>query len=464
MLQFKKRLALLLAATGICLLNSCTNETLDDDKLTLTDTLSQDTFQVSSSSGHHYVGNLEYVLGDVKQALITNKFTSTDKIDKALDGFEKMGVNGIRIPIYPANYNPNQAMFDYFYNQAKARGFKIFANPAQGGGGARIANGSLTGTQIAPKNIDNSSSILINVVKDFANKYKCDWINPFNEDGRPGALWYTGQMNNIYAALYENVNGAELIGPCVWGISASTEVLQKTTIKNYITVAATHNLGWNHSDWGAFFQAAGSLPVWDSETHDRLEGHSITRLDSALNEGVDGLVLYNSWNTIDLETGELNSEGQTLKDKTTQYYFIENKQSGKRIKPFSNTAENSLMMQVPTNWTGTFTQWELVPTDNGYFRFKNRGSGMYFRPSDSDDYADIYAKSSFSGSGTHVQWKTTSTNDGYLFIENRATGKNIRSRNDIDFEEDSNINVVKINQAPNGWTGNRTQWKLTPAN
>ena len=121
------------------------------------------------------------------------------------------------------------------------------------------------------------------------------------------------------------------------------------------------------------------------------------------------------------------------------------------------------MVQVPASFTGTFSQWELVPTDNGYFRFKNRETGDYFRPDNSDNFANIEARTSFSGSGTRVQWKTVNAGSGYSFIENRSTGKNIRSRNDSDITN-GNEQTTKINQAPNGWTGDRTQWKLIPAN
>lgn len=85
-----------------------------------------------SFTAKRYVGNLDYVIGDVKQGLITNQLNSTAKIDNLLKGFKEMGVNGLRVPIYPVNSNPNQVMFEYLYGQAKSQGFKIFANPAQG--------------------------------------------------------------------------------------------------------------------------------------------------------------------------------------------------------------------------------------------------------------------------------------------------------------------------------------------
>ena len=420
---------------------------------------------VSSSSNHHYVGNLEYVLGDVKQAQITNRYTSTSIINNALDGFEEMGVNGIRIAIFADGVNPNKTMYDYFYNQARARGFKIFANLAQGGGGARVAAGILNGTAGSVKNTA-SSNALVARIKVFAQEYKYDWINPFNEDGRPGSVWFSGQFNNIYSALDGELNGAELVGSCDWGIEAGLLSLQNTRIKDYISITTTHNLGFTHSLWPAYINEAGNLPVWDSEATDTKKfADRDTRLEAAIKAGVNGVVLYNNWNTINRNTGVLNTTGHTLKDKTTQYYFIENKKSGKRIKSFRNNENNSLMVQVPASFTGTFSQWELVPTDNGYFRFKNRETGDYFRPDNSDNFANIEARTSFSGSGTRVQWKTVNAGSGYSFIENRSTGKNIRSRNDSDISSsNNNEQSININQAPNGWTGDRTQWKLIPAN
>ena len=68
-----------------------------------------------SFTAKRYVGNLDYVIGDVKQGLITNQLNSTAKIDNLLKGFKEMGVNGLRVPIYPVNSNPNQVMFDYLY-------------------------------------------------------------------------------------------------------------------------------------------------------------------------------------------------------------------------------------------------------------------------------------------------------------------------------------------------------------
>ncbi|GAF01635.1 galactose-binding domain-containing protein [Saccharicrinis fermentans] len=269
-----------------------------------------------------YTNDMDYVLGDVKQAFISDQITTETQADNLIEGMKNLGVNGIRIPIYAEGLNPNKEMFDYFYNKAVDEGFLIFANPAQSSGGHRIANGILNGDMVSVLDDEEATNTLINRIKDFAAEYPCKWINPFNEDGRPDVAWSTAQMNTIYASLYNNVNGAELIGPCVWGIPASIDVFNNTDISDYITVAATHNLGFNHSSWPTFIAAAEAknLPVWDSEVnHNDAKGNG-TRLEKALEYEVDGLVLYNIWNTISLTDGSISTAGDEIMSMCLKNY------------------------------------------------------------------------------------------------------------------------------------------------
>ncbi|MDO5969180.1 RICIN domain-containing protein [Flavivirga aquimarina] len=464
MLKIKQKLGTHLFLISALLIYSCSTPTDNEESVENMSNLTTSSLKVSSSSGHHYVGNLEYVLGDVKQAQITNALTTTTEVDNILDGFEEMGVNGIRIAIFADGVNPNETMYDYFFNEAKSRGFKIFANPAQGGGGARIANGILNGTISSVKNTA-AKNALVTRIKAFAQDYECDWINPFNEDGRPGNVWYAGQINNIYSELSGQLNGADLVGSCDWGIEAGILSLQQTNIKNYISIATTHNLGFNHSLWPDYIQEAGNLPVWDSETNNNVKFSGVaTRIDAAIDAGVDGLVLYNSWNMISQSNGSLTTAGQNFKDKYTQYYFIENKQSGDRIKPYSNGTNGTLIVQAPSSYTGDFTQWEIVPTDNGYVRFRNRGSKMYFRPTNNSNYSNIYGVNSFSGTATFVQWRIDDIDNTYSFVVNRSSGKKMRSINGNDLSTHSNETDIRINQVPSSWTGDATRWRFVEAN
>ncbi|GAA3638456.1 hypothetical protein GCM10022397_24980 [Flavivirga jejuensis] len=263
-----------------------------------------------------YTNDMDYVIGDVKQAFIQNRITTKTQAQYLIKGLKNLGVNGIRLPIFAEGLTPNKTMFDYFYNLAVAEGFPIFANPAQGEGGHRIACEMLKGKLCKVKDDPSKTAILINRIKSFANEYACKWINPFNEDGAPGATWSLAQMNTIYDTLKDNVNGAELIGPCVWGIPASIRVMNETSIKKNITVASTHNLGYHHKLWSDFIALAkaNNFPVWDSEVnHNISESNSReTRLEKAVAAKVDGLVMYNIWNTINLTNGSINNKGKVM--------------------------------------------------------------------------------------------------------------------------------------------------------
>lgn len=289
-------------------------------------------FFTSYAQSTIYTNDMTYVVGDVKQAFIQDKITTEEQADFLIQGMKNLGVNGIRIPIYADGVNPNEDMYLYFYHQAIANGFLIFANPAQSSGGQRIANGILNGDVTSVLDDEDATNTLIDRIKDFASAYPCKWINPFNEDGSPDAAWSTTQMNTIYASLYGNVNGAELIGPCAWGIPASTRVLEETTIVNYITIAATHNLGFDHEDWQDFIDIAddSDIPVWDSEVNHNDKYNTGTRLEVAIAEQVDGLVMYNIWNTVDLTSGAINNSGRELMEiyldsipTLTSYYQID---------------------------------------------------------------------------------------------------------------------------------------------
>ncbi|MCG8696608.1 MAG: T9SS type A sorting domain-containing protein, partial [Bacteroidales bacterium] len=261
-----------------------------------------------------YKNNLVDVLGDMKQIFIQNLISTEREADNILWAFRDMHVNGIRYPIFPKGYNPNDSLMRYMIKESTAHGFKVFANPALHAGGKRIANGILGEEGLNTSVLDNAvkTQNLIDRVKEYAIDNKCDWICPFNEDAKPGDIWSVSQINTIFSSLQNNLNGADLVGACVWGLRGSIPVLDKTDIENYITISTTHNLGFEHSKWGEFIQKskAFDLPVWDSEANikepdDKTKNN---RLREAIIQGVDGVVLYNSAiDLIDFNSGALKS-------------------------------------------------------------------------------------------------------------------------------------------------------------
>jgi hypothetical protein len=271
---------------------------------------------VAKAQQNIYTNDMDYVIGDVKQAFIQNKITTEEQAQYLIQGLKNLGVNGIRVPIFATGFTPNKQMFDYFYNLAVAEGFPIFANPAQSSGGQRVACGMLNGTMCDVENDNTKTATLITTIETFANDYPCKWINPFNEDGRPGQAWSLSQINIIYDYLKNNINGGELIGSGTWGLPAAIINMNNTNIKNNITVATSHNLGYNHEDWDDFIAVAdaANLPVWDSEVNHNISesNNRGTRLEIAIAAKVDGLVMYNIWNTINLSNGSINNSGKVM--------------------------------------------------------------------------------------------------------------------------------------------------------
>lgn len=385
-----------------------------------------------------YTNDMDYVLGDVKQAFITNAITTTAQADNLIEGFKTMNVNGIRIPIYATGVNPNETMYDYFYDEAVAAGFKIFANPAQSSGGARIACGILDGTVCNVKSTTYTNA-LVTRIKAFAVDYPCDWINPFNEDGAPGGEWYGGQMNDIYSQLDGQINGAELIGPCVWGLPGSISVLQNTTIENNITIASSHNLGFNHSDWSTFIALAdaSNLPVWDSEVNNNDKFGTGSRLEAALDAGVDGLVLYNSWNTISLTNGSVSTGGQDMMDlylkfRTDKTYYIDCTGTNKRL---ANTGSSEDAYGTTTSTTGDNVEWKFVDKGNGYYHIQRDAGGSKPRlRTDGSSFADMNSTGS-TGTQTYFDFVSGSASGSYHITAINYSGSNkrlqITSGNDV---------------------------------
>lgn len=270
-----------------------------------------------------YKGNVKIVLGDVKQRFIHDQIHTEQQVMNLIKGLEAFKVTGVRVPIFPEGLEPNKAMLDLFIKTAVEKGYKIYANPALWSGARRIANrifetGKKQNLGPAVKGMASKTDVLIQRIKAFAQAYPCDWICPFNEDGKPNEAWSTAQINQIYADLSsENaLNGAQLTGPCTWGIPAAIEIFETTKVPAHISIATSHNLGFNHSHWAKFIELAKGkgLSVWDSEVNHFEKNGNKSRLVAAVEAGVDGLILYNSGNMTDLHTGEISNGGKAMLD------------------------------------------------------------------------------------------------------------------------------------------------------
>lgn len=411
-------------------------------------------FTVTAQTLYRYKNNMKHVLGDAKQAIIQNKLSSTSQVNNLLDGFETLGFSGIRIPIFASDsLVPNLSIYNSLYNEARKRGFKVFANPAQHAGGQRVANGIIAEVGPKPLNNDEATQTLIARIQEYAKDYKCDWINPFNEDGAPGGAWSANQMNEIYETLENTINGADLIGPGAWGIPASIRVLQNTNVGKYVSIATSHNLGFNHASWATFIDEANDLglEVWDSEVNNARKNGGTSRLEAAIEAKVNGLVVYNAWTFVNLSNGNISNTGQVFKDKYMQYYEFENVGGDVLAVPSSDTSGSRLVGESLSS-DGTETMWEAVPpkiTDyaSNKIRFRNRKTGHFMRPETNNNFTGVETRSSCSGSCLHVQWILRNGGGGSVFLDNVGSKTRLNYNN-------------KVQMAPTHWTGDFSKWKL----
>ncbi|MEO9473999.1 MAG: Ig-like domain-containing protein [Cyclobacteriaceae bacterium] len=311
-----------------------------------------------------YRNNLQVVLGDMKQAQIKNSIATSEEIDFLLIGMRNMQVDGIRIDIFgeapgdTETLNPNKEIYDYLYTQAKAHGFKIFANPAEFGGGRRIANNSLDGLGDEVNGVLVKSNRLRDRIIEFAAEYQVDYISPFNEDciGAGGGCFNSSQVTSIYSGLVGNVNGAMIVGGDNHNLQSGINAYNSTDIRDYLSVATCHNLMFQHDKWDDFIALADAkgLPVWDSEATDNpkdYDGNGTTeesRMVAAIDAGVDGLVFYNNWSSIDLETGDINAGGIAGMEK----YLEENTDL---VTEISVTGNTQVDLGSTTTLTATIT-------------------------------------------------------------------------------------------------------------
>jgi len=426
-----------------------------------THALAQQSNGISLNGQVFYRDNIKYVLGDAKQAQIQNRLTSTAQINNLLDGFEELGVNGIRIAIFADGVNPNVGRYNEFYERAKDRGFMIFANPAEFNGGQRIANGTLSDIGPSVFNRNAATNALIDHIDDFTDDYDVDWVNPFNEDGG----WSNAQRNTIYSTLQNRVNGATLIGPCTFGIPAAVSILENSNVGNFIGVETTHNLGFNHGSWPAFREAADrfGLEIWDSEVNHFLpNGQTVTRLESALDAGVEGLVLWNSWTTVNLNNGDISNAGITFRNlfssgNTTEEYWIDvNNGDGAnvRLSTTGNTVEPFLQT---TGSQGSWTRWRFRRnTATGLWHLDRSAGGNLPRlRTDNSQFADMQATSS-AGDWTQYEITPSTSREGaYYLTLPRAPSSFQRLR------RHSGTNRVEFTTTNN--QGGRVSWHLSKA-
>ncbi|MCG8702170.1 MAG: RICIN domain-containing protein, partial [Bacteroidales bacterium] len=417
-----------------------------------------------------YEGNLKYVIADVQHGFLDRIIDSHQEVDNLVAGLLEMKVNGVRLPIFAETAKDRyNEFYDAFYTKARQNNLKVFATPVLHGGGKRIANGWQFFYEGDGPVINNNAKTqkLIDEIKAYSQMYSCDWISPFCEDGAPGNVWSKNQINQIFSSLNGELNGAKLIGPCTWGIVNGTALLENTNVLEHISIATTHNLGNQDYAWADFKSAAGNLEVWDSETNLDPGNTVVPRIKAAIDAGVDGIVLYYVPDAgVDLSTGALKDPAKNMMNYYLKgynegpgpniYYFLVNKNTGKRLRPY-NYDQDALIVQAPITRSGHMVQWKYIDEGDGYFTLRNRQTGKYFQPANSNNWANIIQKNNPS---SWTQWTMVDKGNGYFLLKNRETSKWIRSRTHDDLDSSTDMNRIKVEQSRIGWENAMEQYKF----
>ncbi|NIJ45572.1 hypothetical protein FHR24_002040 [Wenyingzhuangia heitensis] len=227
---------------------------------------------------------------------------------------------------------------------------------------------------------------------------------------------------------------------------------------------------WSDSKNVQFYldgEPAGSIYVGD-----HLDGNSYEREFTR-----DLNIIWDLWTTdADWIGGLANQNDLTNNNINTMYvdwvrtwkleskeFFIKNKETGKKIRT-NGATDFTNIEQVPYSWSGAPTKWKMVDAGNNYFYLVNTDNGKYFRPksdntsitSDADGTPMIQVPDSYTGDFTKFKKVSTSATGNYFYLENKATGMYFRPENDNDYS--------KLQQRPNTYGGNWTQWQFIDVN
>ncbi|WP_108804711.1 T9SS type A sorting domain-containing protein [Aquimarina sp. Aq107] len=192
----------------------------------------------------------------------------------------------------------------------------------------------------------------------------------------------------------------------------------------------------------------------------------------SFNTKLYALVDSNKGNNPILVTGEkiespmeFNFEivSETKDELASSLWRLENSASKLWIRPKNRAIDtNETVPLVFTNkeYTGNFTKFEFIPTDNAYYFIQNRGSNGRFRPSgcslDQNDTIEI-TQVSKDTSDWCAQWKLVATDEeGFYRIQNRETGGWIRAK-DCSFNTGDSVPMTQVSSQH---TGICTKWRL----
>ena len=132
-----------------------------------------------------------------------------------------------------------------------------------------------------------------------------------------------------------------------------------------------------------------------------------------------------------------------------EYSFIVHKPTGYRFYSCS-TADGAAVTADASGDSSACAQWKQV-ANGSYFHIQNRQSGKFIRPATSDNGAAIQVQPS-SWTGNWTQWSYEDRGAGFGHLINRATGKFVYIP--------AGAAGGNLEQQPSSWRGDYTQWQF----
>ncbi len=201
-----------------------------------------------------------------------------------LDGLKnRVGVNGIRMPIFPGETNPTAypQVYRDVYKYARTLGLVIYASPLSVG---------------MAKYAGWSDAQYGQWIADYVNDFHPDFVSPFNEAGIE-----TARVLSIMSQLGARLSSRQtrMVGPDAEHVSYALGKLTKDRrLLGAFDVISSHNASRDASatagNWEEIIRMAGSRkPVWSSENPREWEASDgAPGIAEAANGGVQGLVIW----------------------------------------------------------------------------------------------------------------------------------------------------------------------------
>jgi hypothetical protein len=258
-----------------------------------------------------YRGSLQWFIADLKTSFPEHKhysprsaLTESNYVAVLAGLKSNVGVNGIRLPIFPSERDSSR--YSQLYNDvvayARSIGLAIYASPMSVGMG-----------DFAGWSDDQYAAWLA----DYANRFKPEFLSPFNEPGVSDERMI-GIVGRLRPLLTTHVL---LLGPDRQHVDKTVDDLARNTaVAAMFDIVDSHNANRDESatrsNWGELIRLE-SKPVWSSENPANWSAGadpSLPGVADAVDAGVQGLVIWSAKPSLVDDQGEPTQKAKEIAD------------------------------------------------------------------------------------------------------------------------------------------------------